>query len=369
MVRFDYDPELIARIKEIPGRRWRPRERCWSIPDQGAALALLVSRFHDQDLVLEERVERRLPKTGLEQFRWTRLDREDAEVSDACRASLRRMHTELVLCGYSPRTRKCYIDRIERFLASAATRPSELDAPRVREYLRVLLEDRGVSPSYVDQNISAMKFLFARVLGRPLRDLDLPRPKRQKKLPSVLSRTEVLSLLEAVENRKHLAILMLVYAAGLRVGEVVRLQPTDVDSDRGMLHIRQGKGRRDRYVPLSQVAREALRRYLRLNPTSGRWLFPGQRPGRHLSERSVQHVFARAKERAGIKKPASVHTLRHSYATHLHEGGIGLRYIQTLLGHRSLKTTEIYTHVSKADLDKIQSPLDQIMGLDASGDD
>ena len=135
--------------------------------------------------------------------------------------------------------------------------------------------------------------------------------------------------------------------------------------ERGLLHVRQGKGRKDRVVPLSTVALEALRLYRRYRPTPDPWLFPGQRRGRHLSERSVQHVFAKARDRAGITKPATVHTLRHSFATHLHEAGIGLRYIQSLLGHRSSRTTEIYTHVSRADLANIQSPLDTLMGPDA----
>ena len=287
--------------------------------------------------------------------------------ADARLAALRRMREELTLRGYSPRTSKVYLNQAAGFLRATAEPPERLGPAHVRRYLHHLFEDRRVSHSYVDQHVSALKFLFAHVLGRPLNDIDVPRPKRQRKLPTVLSRREVLAILDAVESRKHRAILCLVYSAGLRVGEVVRLRHADLDVHRRLIHIRQSKGRKDRYVPLSEVGLEAVRHYLRYRPTSGRWLFPGQRRGRHLSERTVQHVFARARGRAGIRKPATVHTLRHSYATHLHENGIGIRYIQALLGHRSSKTTEIYTHVSTTDLANVTSPLDQIMTPDERG--
>jgi site-specific recombinase XerD len=271
------------------------------------------------------------------------------------------MREELALRGYSPRTRKTYLNQARGFLRATDEHPSRLGPAHVRRYLHGLLDERRVSHSYADQHVSALKFLFAHVLGRPLEDVDTPRPKRQRKLPTVLSRGEVLAILATVRNRKHRAILLLVYSSGLRVGEVVRLEHADLDVHRGLLHIRQSKGRKDRYVPLSVVGLDAVQRYLRYQPVQNRWLFPGQRPERHLSERTVQHVFARARDRAGIGKPATVHTLRHSYATHLHENGIGIRYIQALLGHQSSRTTEIYTHVSKTSLANVTSPLDQIM--------
>ncbi len=160
--------------------------------------------------------------------------------------------------------------------------------------------------------------------------------------------------------------MLLTYSAGLRVGEVVRLRCEDIDIDRKMILVRQGKRRKDRYTMLSEFALGALREYLRrYRPRT--WLFPGARYGRHLHERSVQKVFQRAKEKAGIDKQVSVHTLRHSFATHLLEGGTDLRYIQELLGHESSRTTEIYTHVSQRDIGRIRSPLDQLMdGNDGS---
>lgn len=190
--------------------------------------------------------------------------------------------------------------------------------------------------------------------------IDLERPKKEKKLPEILSKNEISKLLKAVKNLKHKAILYLVYSAGLRVGEVVKLKPTDIDSDRMLIPIIQGKGKKDRYTILSETALSILRQYVKVYKPE-HWLFPGQHPDKHLTERSVQKVFGNARIDAKIRKDVSVHNLRHSFATHLLEGGVNLRYIQELLGHSSSKTTEIYTHVTQKNLSNIISPLDTIM--------
>lgn len=190
--------------------------------------------------------------------------------------------------------------------------------------------------------------------------IDLERPKKEKKLPEILSKNEISKLLKAVKNLKHKAILYLVYSAGLRVGEVVKLKPTDIDSDRMLIPIIQGKGKKDRYTILSETALSILRQYVKVYKPE-HWLFPGQHPDKHLTERSVQKVFDNARIDAKTRKDVSVHNLRHSFATHLLEGGVNLRYIQELLGHSSSKTTEIYTHVTQKNLSNIISPLDTIM--------
>ncbi len=172
--------------------------------------------------------------------------------------------------------------------------------------------------------------------------------------------TNIARLLDAVENLKHRAIILLTYSGGLRLGEVVRLKVEDIDLDRKLVHVRQGKHRKDRYTMLSAVAQKAVQDYRRQYPPET-WLFPGARPGRHLTERSVQKAFDRTCKKANINKRISIHTLRHSFATHLLERGTDLRYIQVLLGHASPKTTQIYTRVTNRDLAKIQSPLDALM--------
>jgi integrase/recombinase XerD len=189
------------------------------------------------------------------------------------------------------------------------------------------------------------------------------RPKPQKKLPTVLSISEVLRLLAVIQNLKHRAILTLVYSSGLRIGEVVKLKHQDVDPDRKTIHIRQGKGRKDRYTVLSTAAYLLLERYMK-STCLEEYLFPsGEGFNKPIHVRTVQHVFEKARRSAGIVKPATVHTLRHSFATHLLEEGTDLRYIQELLGHASSKTTEIYTHVSIKDVRRIKSPLDRISDL------
>ncbi len=220
--------------------------------------------------------------------------------------------------------------------------------------------EKGASHSYVNQCVSALKFFFHKVLNYSSPIENLPRPKKERKLPNILSRAEVLRLMDAIENPKHRAIMLVTYSGGLRLGEVVRLRVEDVDPDRNLIHIRQGKRRKDRYTMLSQFALEALRKYARKYKPK-LWLFPGAKPGRHLHERSVQKVFDRAYKKAGIEKSVSVHTLRHSFATHLLEQGTDLRYIQELLGHKSSKTTEIYTQVTTRDIRRIKNPLDSLM--------
>jgi site-specific recombinase XerD len=215
-----------------------------------------------------------------------------------------------------------------------------------------------MSRSYHDQLLSALRLFCRHVLGRPIEQLPLERPRRERRLPSVLSRDEVGRLLDQIANPKHRAIVSLVYSAGLRVGEVVRLRPADLDRERGLIHVRRAKGAKDRFTLLASAARRAVDEYLQ-DADPGTWLFPGPSPARHLSSRSVQKVVERARVAAGIQKRVSVHTLRHSFATHLLDGGTDLRFIQELLGHGSARTTQIYTHVSTKDLGRIRSPLDE----------
>ncbi len=230
--------------------------------------------------------------------------------------------------------------------------------------LRKLGGDR-FSRSYHNQLISALRLFCSVVLDRAPVDFPLERPRREKKLPSVLSLEEIRRFLGAIRNSKHRAIFALIYSAGLRVSEVVKLRLEDLDRSRGMIQIRGGKGRKDRRTLLSRAALELVDAWLAEAPPSP-WLFPGARPGRHLTVRTVQKLTDQIRRRAGITKPVTPHMLRHSFATHLMENGTDLRVIQELLGHSSVSTTEIYTHVSQRHLEKVQSPLDTPSG-DTSG--
>lgn len=274
---------------------------------------------------------------------------------------------ELRLRGYSARTRKAYLKHIRMFFRRLDGSPEDLDEGSVRTFLLHRIRHDGVSRAYHDQAVSALRFLYRHVLGRPRVADRIPRPRSERKLPTVLSRGEVERLIEAIDNPKHTALVMITYSAGLRVGEVLRLRVADIDTERRAIFVRGAKGRKDRYTLLSDRALEAIRAYRRTMPT-GPWLFPGARPGRHLTARSAQKIVVRACERAGIRKRVTPHTLRHSFATHLLEAGVDLRYIQELLGHASSRTTQVYTHVGRREIGRIRSPLDGHVPGDAGGE-
>ena len=221
-----------------------------------------------------------------------------------------------------------------------------------------LAEDKGSATSTLNQAINAVKFYYGSMLKKKF-VYEVKRPRKDRKLPTVLSKEDVTKIINSVDNLKHKALLMLVYSAGLRVGEVVRLNPEDIDSDRMLIHIKGAKGRKDRYTMLSEIALAVIREY-RSQYKPEKWLFEGARAGRYLSTRTVEKILEHACKKAAIRKDVSVHTLRHSFATHLLEGGTDLRYIQELLGHKDSKTTEIYTHVSTKSIGKIKSPLDTL---------
>ncbi len=273
--------------------------------------------------------------------------------------------------GYSIKTIKAYRGHVRRFLEYSGVFRERIlqqgfdenglpffERVKVQEYALKLL-DQGHSHAYVNQAISALRFLVADVLKWPTEEASYLRPKKEKKLPYVLSEQEVLRVLKALNNLKHRTMLFLAYSSGLRVSEVVRLKLTDLDWDRGIISVRQGKGKKDRHTLLSRAAWELVQQYMKSEKPSA-WLFPGQYPGTHLHERSLQKVFTEALTRSGVKKKVGIHVLRHSFATHLLENGTDLRFIQELLGHANPSTTERYTHVSTKNLKKIQSPLDRI---------
>jgi integrase/recombinase XerD len=279
---------------------------------------------------------------------------------------LTQMNDQLILLNYSPRTREAYTRAIRRFFRHVhqqGRHPRDLTADDIRAYLLHLLDD-GASWPVVNQTQSAIIFLYRHFLGREQVIEPLRRPFPEKPLPTVLNRAEVQRILAVPTNLKHRAILALTYCGGLRVSEVVRLRPADVDSERMLIHVKGqprggGKRRKDRYTLLSHAALETLRAYWREYQPQEEWLFPGAKPGTHLSERSAELIFKRATKRARIKKPATIHTLRHSFATHLLEDGHDLRYIQVLLGHDSPRSTQIYTHVAPQALARIPNPHDR----------
>jgi len=228
----------------------------------------------------------------------------------------------------------------------------------LKEYLLYLIADRHLSEGTFRFYVAALKFLYRTTLKREWLVEKIRPPRARRKLPVVLDLSEVESLFAVTTNLKHKAILMITYSAGLRASETARLKITDIDSKRMMVRVTQGKGSKDRYSILSTRALEHLREYWRqYHPHE--WLFDGMKENDHIAISSIQQIFQQAKKRAGIAKPASVHTLRHSFATHLIEAGTSLHHVQLLLGHRSPTTTTVYLHVSRVNLAQVTSPLDK----------
>jgi site-specific recombinase XerD len=270
------------------------------------------------------------------------------------------MEEELKLRRYSPATIKAYVFAVRNFAKFHGRSPEEMGTEEVRAYLLYLTEKK-LSPATINQIICAIRFLYIDVLNRPFEIGRVFYQKRKRKLPVVLSEREILRLLEAAVHLKERAILMTMYSGGLRLREVLGLHPKDIDSATMRIRIREGKGGKERYVVLAATLLEVLREYSRrFRPT--RWLFAGDHPDQPIHPRTVQRLVRDTARRAGLSKPVTPHVLRHSFATHLLEHGTNLRYIQELLGHRSLKTTMLYTHVSRKALGQVVSPLDRLMG-------
>ena len=344
VVTFSYDPKFVAMVKTIEGHRWQPDKKYWSFPHSEDILKKILSVFKDENIDLDSTLQVSFNQTI------NKREPNQAQITEAVKK-------ELKLRGYSLKTRKAYLHHIERYISYFAKDPKELDEKHIRDYMLHLIDKEKVSRAYHDQAVSAIKFLYDRVLNMPKTVGSLPRPRKEKKLPIVLSREDVIRIFESVNNIKHKAILMLAYSAGLRVSEVVKLKLQDIDTKRNMIHIKVAKGQKDRYTVLSEVALRVLREYWKVYQPKN-WLFPGPKQNSHLTTRTVEKILEDASQKAGIAKHVTVHTLRHSFATHLLEGGTDLRYIQELLGHKSSKTTEIYTHVSQRDIGRIKSPLD-----------
>jgi integrase/recombinase XerD len=261
---------------------------------------------------------------------------------------------------YSENTIKVYTNALELFFRFFPDRkPESLTNEDITFFNESCILKKNLSSSYQNQVINAIKLFYRNRFNRSMEVDYIQRPRREKRLPNVLSKSEVKAILASPTNLKHRAMLSLIYACGLRRGELLHLRLADIHSDRHLLFIHQSKGKKDRMAPISQKVIDLLRDYYKAyKPRT--WLFEGQSPGEPYSERSLQLVLKGAVKKAGNKKPISLHWLRHSYATHLLESGTDIRYIQELLGHSSSKTTEIYTHVCTKNLQRIRSPFDDL---------
>ena len=349
----------IETIKEIPGRAWLREEVCWRLPFTQKTVDLLERQLGPHLLwnidlsehawLLETAVSDEPPVGRVAGKRESRQEH----------AAVRALRERLTLERLSYYTIKSYCHHFRHFLEAHPGRPpEEISKEEVTQYMYRLIERKKIAEATQNQVINSIKAYYEKVLGEEKSRYEIVRPKKPRLLPTVLSKKEVVGLLQVVGNLKHRCILALLYSSGLRLGEVVKLQVHDLQYDRKRLFIRSGKGKKDRYTVLAESVIPLLRAYqAQYRPVH--WLFPGQHGGPY-GKRSVQNIFARARDQAGVNPSATVHTLRHSFATHALEAGHNLRQIQEALGHHSIKTTERYLHVSSESLDRLKSPLDNL---------
>jgi site-specific recombinase XerD len=342
---FKYNAALIAIVKTL-GATYSVTNKCFYMVQRPGVVAVITQALEEYALVLVEGFGEGPQKIH-------------SEFEQDAITILRLMEQKLHLKGYAKTTTKTYLDQFRLFLKFYKTyRPADLSESEIRNYLLYLVEQRKVSRSAQNQAINAIKFFYEVVLKQDRKVYYLERPMKEHRLPTVLSQEDVVEIFRVTENLKHKTMLMTIYSAGLRRGELLRLWVGDVDLHRGTVFIRGSKGNKDRQSLLAQSLVPYLKKYLQEYKPKY-WLFEGDK-GAQYSERSINLVFGTAMKKAGIKKAATLHSLRHSFATHLLEAGTSTRYIQELLGHSSPKTTEVYTHVTRPALDKIKSPLDNL---------
>lgn len=322
-LRFPYDAELITIVKGLPDARWSQQMGCWHIENSSDIIAALLKAFYG--------------KSDVEKYRrWMESHR------------------------YPETTIRTYTGMATTFLRFLS--PKEASECTSDDLVRLVDEyilPAGLSYSYQNQMVSAVKKFYGKIYRSVIDPGEFTRPRPQHRLPNVLSKEEVKRILDAPVNEKHRAMLSLIYACGLRRSELIELVPGDLERDRKLLRIRQSKGFRDRVVPLSEKVIQMIDLYItHFRPE--KYLFEGQYRGNRYSASSLDKIFKEANKRAGLKKEVTLHGLRHSYATHLLESGTDLRYIQELLGHKSSRTTEIYTHVTTKSIQKIRSPFDDL---------
>ncbi len=344
-ITFKYDERIISIVRKITGAFWNKQEHGWYLLDTNenrSALRNVFGKEENIQLVGED------ISTEIQQA-----------FSDLSEKESTEFRNYLIQRRYSDRTIPMYVKAVKDFINWLDKEVEEVSNVDVQRYNLEQIINKNYSLSYQNQVVSALKLFFQKVNKRSIRIEEVERPRREHKLPVVLSKQEIRSLLNATHNHKHKVMLSITYACGLRRSEVLNLRPEDIDSPSGLLQIRQAKGRKDRRVPISKKTIQMLREYYQsYKPTQ--WLFEGEYRGRQYSESSIQSVMKTSLRKAGITKKATLHTLRHSFATHLMDTGVDTRIIQELLGHSSIKTTQLYTHLTTRALKNIQSPFDDL---------
>ncbi|MCX6239898.1 MAG: site-specific integrase [Bacteroidia bacterium] len=338
--------------------RWDDAHFRWVIPNYGNTLERIKNYFNTRITRIETRLIE--PPKAIPGFDPTQIIIDLPKIDSESLREIERFKQWMEQKRYSESSVKTYVMAITVFLRFIRPKTSaEATTEDMRRFVYQYMIPRKLSFSYQNQAVNAAKLFFKTIRGSILITEQLERPRREHKLPNVLSKEEVAAILHALPNQKHRTMLSLIYACGLRRGELLNLRPENIDSKRHLLIILNAKGKKDRVVPISDKVISMLREYYNFYKPKT-WLFEGQMAGEQYSETSLAKVLKNACAKVKITKPVTIHWLRHSYATHLLEAGTDLRYIQELLGHKSSKTTEIYTHVSEKSLQRISSPFDSL---------
>jgi integrase/recombinase XerD len=375
---FKNNPGLNILIRSKAGGTWSQTNKCWYIPLTKLAFEKLKTAVGNTATIdtsslkkyLEEKKKTKSPANSVikkpvnlpaKNIQSQQL-KPIAGISPINKHVLPAMEQLLKLKAFSPSTIRTYLNEMTQLLQTIKDIPAdELTPELLKRYLVYCYEKLQLKENTLHSRINAMKFYYEKVLKREKFFWEIPRPKKQFILPKIFNHDEVASIINSVTNKKHKTMLMLSYSAGLRVSEVVSLKTYNIDSSRMTILIQQAKGKKDRIVTLSPVLLVMLRDYaLQYKPDKKGYLFEGINKGTAYSTRSLQEVLQAAKKKAGVMKPGSIHSLRHSFATHLIEKGTDVTMIQKLMGHNDIKTTMLYLHTSNKDLLKIISPLDDL---------
>lgn len=349
--RFKYSIPIFNRVKNHPPAFWSKSHNSWVIESEQFSLNEFKSTVNDIADVNEELL------YAITKPKKKRAPIKLPSLSQGRQARIEAFKNELATLRYSENTIKSYSDCLSIFFRYYHEIPiEEISLDQIKQFNQEYILKNGYSSSFQNQVINALKLYYFKREGKKINLDKLERPFNSRKLPVVFSKIEVARIINSIINLKHKVMIATIYACGLRRGELLFLRIQDIDSERMIIHIKSGKGKKDRVVPLTQTTLSLLRKYAKLYKPND-LLFVGETGGVY-SGSSLQKVFSRAKAKAGIRKPSTLHTLRHSYATHLLESGVNLRYIQEILGHSSPKTTQIYTHVSSEQFKNLVSPIE-----------
>lgn len=352
---FPANQLILKKLRSLEGLKWTKTHKCWYVPASSSNIKG-IKNLLSSNLIVDYTEEL---STRVDHF----ITNPQPTAGVFHVATLELYQRQLVLKGYSPNTIRTYCNEFRQFLSTIKDHaPENFTSNRLKDYFFYCFNTLKLSENTLHSRMNAVKFYYEQVLYREKFFWEIPRPKKPDQLPKILGENEIGRMFNSVQNLKHKAVLFTAYSAGLRVSEVINLKLSDVDSERMQLFIEKSKGKKDRYVGLSILLLDVLRAYLKnVSPRPSKYVFENpQRLGERYSIRSAQKIFHDAKLRAGINKDVGIHSLRHSFATHLLEKGIDIRYIKDLLGHFSIKTTERYLHVKKETLVSIPNVLDEL---------